>query len=484
MKLSKLFKLGKTQAELDFIDIDPDKDIGLYVDSHLIGASHHPFAEKCHSTISSFFNYFLALIKDGGQDDARELFSHLHEPNETCLGSSVGTPNGRGVGGENASDIFESVMSSRAIETGVLEHLEDFRIFVHGVGPDKVSDMTTNIIRHNLIEYTQTQCDLHGIQMRDMVATGPWWDSQNRQWQWSHERMLIVDERPILLVPKCIVSYGRAYSADIYHRQFVLNFVKRAQLASNGPFVRHRKPKRGQKVGDAYVLKKELAVEYPPQKDFIAGFTQQHKGVFEGFREFTTKHAKPLDHSEISASNIPEICLYLANKLTVTPSGNEAATAYHHLITGILELIFYPSLACPQKEREIHDGRKRIDIVFDNAARDGEFYRLMDTRKIPAHYIVVECKNYGKDVANPEVDQLVGRFSFQRGEFGMLVCRSVENYQTLIKRCQDVFTDRRGLIIPILDSDLIVLLEKKASDPTSRPEEDFIRDRIREVAYA
>lgn len=484
MKLSELFKLKKTQAELDFIDIDPAKDIPLFLDSHLIGASHHPFAEHCHSTISSFFSFFLALIRDGDEDGARELFSHLHEPNETCLGSSVGAPAGRGVGGENASDIFDSVIKSRAIETGVLEHLEDFRIFVHNVGPDKVSDMTTNIIRHNLVEYTQKQCDLHGIEMTEMVPTGPWWDTHSRQWQWTHERMLIVDGRPILLVPKCIVSYGRVYAPDKYHSQFVLNFVKREQLASNGPFVRHRKPKKGQKIGDAYVNKKDLKQDYPPTKDFIAGFTQQHKGVFQEFRDFTSKTAKPLDHGEIDSSNIPEICLYLAHKLAETPSGNDHATAYHHLIIGILELIFYPSLACPEKEREIHEGRKRIDIVFDNCSRDGEFHRLMAIRRIPAHYIPVECKNYSKDVKNPELDQLTGRFSFQRGQFGMLVCRSVEDYKTLIARCQDAFKDGRGLIIPILDDDLISLLEAKAAAPTSRPEEDFIRDRIREVAYA
>lgn len=483
MKLSELFELKKTQAELDFIDIDTARDTPLYLDPHLIGASQHPFAEQCHSTISSFFSVFLALIGDGAKEQARELFSNLDEPNETCLGSSKGPPRGRGVGGENADDIFASVLNSRAIETGVLDHLEDFRIFVHGVGKDKVSDMTTNIIRANLIEYTQTQCDLHGIAMTNDVPTGAYWVPETRQWEWSHDRMLIVDGLPILLVPKCIVSYCRAYSTDIYHRHFILNFVRREQLATNGPFVQHRKAKKGQKVGVAFVTDKDMKVKYPAQKDFIAGFTQLHRDVFKEFRDATTKTAKPLDNMDIGAANIPDICLYLATKLKDTPSGNDAATAYHHLIIGILELIFYPTLACPRKEAEIHDGRKRIDIVFDNAARDGEFHRLA-ARKIPANYIVVECKNYGKDVKNPELDQLTGRFSFKRGQFGMLVCRSVKDYKALIKRCQDAFKDDRGLIIPILDDDLIDLLEKKAADPTGRPEENFIRDRIREVAFS
>lgn len=108
MKVSRQFKLKKTQAELDFIDIDPEKDIPLYIDSQLIGSAHHPFAEHCHATIANFFNYFLELVKDGEVDDARELFSHLHEPNEICLGSSKGKPAGRGVGGENATCVFSS----------------------------------------------------------------------------------------------------------------------------------------------------------------------------------------------------------------------------------------------------------------------------------------------------------------------------------------------------------------------------------------
>jgi hypothetical protein len=295
--------------------------------------------------------------------------------------------------------------------------------------------------------------------------------------------MLIVKSKPILLVPKSIVSYGRAYSLDRYHRQHVLNFVKREQLATNGPFVRHRKPKKGQKVGDPYVNKKDIEPAYPQTKDFIAGFTQQHRDVFKEFRKSTSVTAKPLDHTEITSRiDIPEICLYLATKLRDTPSGNDHASAYHSLIVGILELIFYPNLTCPEKEQEIHDGRKRIDIAFDNSARDGEFFRLMSVRNIPAQFVMIECKNCGKDVKNPELDQLAGRFSFRRGKFGMLVCRAVKNYPTLIKRCQDAYKDDRGLMIPILDDDLVAILEAKTKNPLSRPEEEFLARRIREVA--
>ena len=74
----------------------------------------------------------------------------------------------------------------------------------------------------------------------------------------------------------------------------------------------------------------------------------------------------------------------------------------------MLQAIFYPSLLHPKKEAEIDEGRKRIDILFDNAAENGFFSRLVNAHRIFAPYVVVECKNYSEDPENPELDQLKG----------------------------------------------------------------------------
>ena len=112
-------------------------------------------------------------------------------------------------------------------------------------------------------------------------------------------------------------------------------------------------------------------------------------------------------------------------KLFPIPSGNEHATEYHRTILGIMELLFYPSLSNPKIEKEIHDGRKRIDITFDNYAEVGFFSELW--KNVNCRFVMVECKNYSRDISNPEIDQLSGRFSPKRGQFGIAACRHVDD---------------------------------------------------------
>ncbi|MBW7453874.1 hypothetical protein ACFOLF_14560 [Paenibacillus sepulcri] len=141
------------------------------------------------------------------------------------------------------------------------------------------------------------------------------------------------------------------------------------------------------------------------------------------------------------------------------PIGTKTASEYHKFIKSILEILFYPHLNNPTIEEKIHQGRKRVDIVMNNITQKGFFFRLQEINKIFCPYIFIECKNYGKDIANPEIDQLSSRFAFNKGKFGILMCRTIENKDLLYQRCSDTYKDDRGLIIPLDDQDIITMLE-------------------------
>lgn len=475
MKISKLYNLNKSQAELDFVDIDVNSDTALFIDPFFLNKRKDNWSISTTQTIRNFFQTLIDLIRENQIREAKLLFRHLHEPNATCLGLSRGNPQGRGIGNEDTDRIFESIIKSRAIQTGLIQDLEDNHLFVENFGKDKLSDMTTNIIRRHLIDYTISQCNLHDIPLMNNVPSGFFWNRHNREWESEYTTMLIIGQKKILLVPKGIVSFCGDYTPQQYYQHFVLNFLQNEHLQMNSSLVQKRVN------GTRFVTKKDIKEDEDSKysKEFLREFTKKHPRVLQDFKLET--EPKPLADYEIGDVDIRAVSAFLVQALKQIPSGNENATRYHRLIVGILELLFYPHLIYPELEREIHEGRKRIDITFDNASKTGIFNRLSENMRLPCQYIFVECKNYSSDPANPELDQLSGRFSVNRGKVGFLLCRTIDDFDLFIARCQDTYRDDRGLIVPLIDTDIITLLES-ITDHDIDFFDNFMATRIRSIA--
>jgi hypothetical protein len=480
MRVSKRFNLKASQFELDFIDIDTARDLPVFVDPHFLGLRSDRWSIEATANVQSFFGQFIELSRAGRKAEARQLFSYLGEPNETCLGLSRGRPRGNAVGEDLANDIFDSLVDSTAVKTGVLADLEDARVFVRGIDKDRVSDMTTVLIRGQLLQYTIDQCNLWGMPLTAEVPSGDVWDVGKRGWISYLAPRLIVGNRPILLVPKAIVSFSKRYTAQKYHQHFVLTYLKHEHLRLDTALVQRRRLKNGSIK--RWVTKKSIAEhESPGDKEYLAEFTERHVEVFADFKARAAREEHSLGNDEFTSASLEDVVRHLDTSLTSIPAGIDHATAYHRLVLGILELCFYPALIAPRMEAPLHDGRKRTDITFDNAASDGFFYRLHSVHKIPSAYIMIECKNYSRDVKNPELDQLAGRFGVNRGEFGLLISRTADDFDTLIQRCADAYKDRRGLIVPVQDSDLHDMLSNRMS-LGSDPYEEILSDRLRRIA--
>ena len=73
---------------------------------------------------------------------------------------------------------------------------------------------------------------------------------------------------------------------------------------------------------------------------------------------------------------------------------------------------------------------------------------------------MIECKNYSSDIANAELDQMNGRFGSNRGRFGIVCCRAIDDKELLIKRCVDFATAQKNYIIVLTDEDFKNTLQK------------------------
>ena len=461
MRLSKKFKIGKSQNELDFVDIDINRDKPLFIDPYRISKLSGPFIDEANDVINSFFSYLVELLKAGNYEKARSIFTNLNEVNETCLGYSKGRPRGNGLGPKKSNELFEAISRSKATSLGVLNSLEDIKVFVDGVNSDRISDMTTNIIRKLLIEYTQNQCNIFNIPLTPGIASGMFWDIESRSWKQEYTDMLVIKDKKYLLVPKIIVTYGDRITADDYYNRFVLDFLQGENLKNRTELVQYRKGEKNK--GNPFVTKrdikeKQLAEEIAKSnlKDWLAGFTNAHPRVFEKFKDKSFEMMKEVNYEE----DRKEIAKYLIEKLNSINPGNNEASDYHITMLCILEFIFYPNMSNPKKEVEINEGRKRIDIVYNNTAKKGFFYDLFEKNNIPSYFVIVECKNYSTDVKNPELDQLIGRFNKRRGKFGLSLSRTCKDKETLYKRCNDILNDSENLIIPLFDEDILLMLNE------------------------
>ena len=456
MRVSEVFSLGKSQSELDFVDVDVRRDNPLFVDPFAISQRPDPWSQHAHQIIFDFFQRVVNLIRSNDRAAALEAMSHLREPNETRLGYSHGRPQGAGIGDMQADDLVSSLAKSPAVRTGFLNSLEECELMVEGVGRDKISDLTTNIIRRKLATYTREQCELHGIPTTQLPLP-PYYDAQSHQWRSDYFPLPQADGRPLVLVPKLIARYTFSYNQQTFYRHFILNYLQAEHLSAGSSLVHTLRN------GRRRVTKKDVAETYPCTKENIAAFARDHPEVLEEYR----RHLARLEQQNLAI--LPEeaseraLATSLDQALTGIAVGGDAANSYHSLMVGICEFLFFPDLVTPVKEQEIHQGRKRIDIVMSNSATNGAFEMLHRIRKVFCPYVFLECKNYRNDISNPELDQLAGRFSTNRGAFGILCCRRFEDRPLFVERCRDTYRDGRGLIIGISDDEVGHLLRSIAS---------------------
>ncbi len=408
---------------------------------------------------------------------AHALLAGVSEPNDARLGFSSRDPAGLSIGATQSHAIVRALADSRAVETGYLSDLADCELVITGIGRDKISDITISVLRRQLIKYTREQCDNVGIPTR-RIPSGRYWDSQTQRWSQEFAGLPVVHVTRLprlLLTTKDIVRYDLSLTSREYYSKFVLEFLQ----------VEHGHPGDSLsellKNGRIRVTKKRLRAAYPMSKDFLYTFTEEHPEVLKHYKESKEYQDEPLSNRMLEAATGEDSewsVEGLIEELDSIPEGKSGANDYEKLVKRALESIFYPALVHPRAQIHINNGRKIIDMIFDNRSSTGTFNRIAVNLHMSAILIPFECKNYSEDPKNPEIDQLVGRLDRARGRVGVLVCRRVDAKDVMCARCRDVTQQGNGVVLWLEDWDMIQLL--RGSNDTVIAWE-LPDDRVREI---
>lgn len=175
-------------------------------------------------------------------------------------------------------------------------------------------------------------------------------------------------------------------------------------------------------------------------------------------------HSSLVEADRVSLPKTDPNLKNVQKQLAKIKTGRKQAGSFHNLTMKLLALIFDSRLGALQKEKDLLQGIKRLDIKANNDKAQGFFSNLRTRHSLHCPYVFCECKNYSEDPANPEFDQLLGRLNKTSTMVGLLICRSVEDKEQVLKRCREPFLREGKLVIVLTDTDMIRLSELRTQD--------------------
>lgn len=146
-------------ADLGVVNVSLNADTRLFIDPMLLPESEHPeFYDAAARGYDNRFKTIIKLLKaSNGRGDvawkgAERLF-RFPEISWTCLGYGSSTK-GSGFGKDLVASTLDTALQIVAMGVEDVDLFMALALFEEGIGPDRISDMTTNIILENLLDFT------------------------------------------------------------------------------------------------------------------------------------------------------------------------------------------------------------------------------------------------------------------------------------------------------------------------------------------
>lgn len=217
MKLSNIYN---NIADEDCFDPILISDTELFVDPFSVFNENEGIFANAFTKIIDFFNEAFKLAAQA--PDRRGVIYHklesmltFPEVNEIGLGYS-GSNTGSGAAKWFRNQIINSLYNS--IEKGLEEyrHFEEIGIFEKGIGCDRISDITCNILKEEIIKYTQELAKKHSIPLVNVKMKHIRFDFKYLRWVDGVVQLPYNEykKRGILLIPKHFLNDLPTINAD------------------------------------------------------------------------------------------------------------------------------------------------------------------------------------------------------------------------------------------------------------------------------
>jgi hypothetical protein len=218
---SEAFGISR-QEDDDWFDPILQTDTRLFVDPFLVFQDQDLRWQQAYDQLMDHFNLCFQLIADSGKNPRalsyRKALGLLRfpEPREFCLGYTSSGTSGAG-GGEGYARLIAEAMED-AIKRGLqdLRHFEELGVLNEGIGPDRISDLTCNVLRGRFVAYTQEVAKRHSLKTHAVRVGGVAFDAIRQNWRSEVVQLPLspASRRPILLLPARFLRELPTLNAD------------------------------------------------------------------------------------------------------------------------------------------------------------------------------------------------------------------------------------------------------------------------------
>jgi hypothetical protein len=304
----------------DWFDTLLPADTRLFVDPFRVYVEDEGFWKGAHDELVDFFNLVLELMATAALNPASQHWRAASEllmfpePVEFCLGYADASEGGRGTARKRRDEMLEA--GAIAINAGMddITHFEEMTLFQGRVGPDLVSDVACNVLKHRFVEYTQSVCRHYNIEMRSVSVKHSSWSREHRRWEndvcelpynpWTKRGVVLVPRRFLRQLPTIegngFWDFAFTYEAANIKGQFSYDIARRirtetiAQLAQENPELVRKFAQR---------FDKHPPMPYDVQKD-PKGRTRWYEAGL-GFAELANPVSEP--------NSADEFCAFVGN---------------------------------------------------------------------------------------------------------------------------------------------------------------------------
>ncbi|XHR85392.1 MAG: hypothetical protein ACFKPT_14440 [Gloeotrichia echinulata GP01] len=218
---SQHYKIDLTGDE-DWFDPRMSLDTSLYIDPFMVFKSKHSLFANAKDKFFDFFKAVFELAHEAISSKLAyqklEIILKFPEVKEVCLGVSKKGTSGSGSGGGGSKAFAEAFVELAKAGHQDIKHFEEIEIFTGGIGEDKISDATANLIKLELIEYTQSICKELNVPTLCCAINNASFDFEDKSWDSRifnlPKNPFFQKERGVILVPKEFLREMHAISSD------------------------------------------------------------------------------------------------------------------------------------------------------------------------------------------------------------------------------------------------------------------------------